>query len=60
MRFYGGRSLFGGLWEPAGERKRSGVVHVLDNFPESKFFLIGDTGMKLLSPMSILAYVGPR
>ncbi|KIM20202.1 hypothetical protein M408DRAFT_334076, partial [Serendipita vermifera MAFF 305830] len=44
LRFYGGRSLFGGLWEPAGERKRGGVVHVLDNFIDSKFFLIGDTG----------------
>ncbi|PVG03324.1 hypothetical protein CPB86DRAFT_772208 [Serendipita vermifera] len=44
LRFYGGRSLFGGLWEPAGERKRGGVVHVLDNFRDSQFFLIGDTG----------------
>ncbi|KAG8834561.1 hypothetical protein FRC17_008395 [Serendipita sp. 399] len=44
LRFYGGRSLFGGLWEPAGERKRNGVEHVLNNFRDSKFFLIGDTG----------------
>jgi hypothetical protein len=45
LRYYGGRSLFGGLWEPAGERKRGGVVHVLDNFRDSQFFLIGDTGV---------------
>lgn len=44
LRFYGGRSLFGGLWEPAGERKRGGVEHVLNSFHDSKFFLIGDTG----------------
>ena len=34
------------MWEPAGERKRVGVVDVLDNFIESRFFLVGDTGEK--------------
>lgn len=28
LKYYGGRSLFKGLWEPAGERKRAGVVEV--------------------------------
>lgn len=31
LKFYGGKSLFKGLWEPAGERKRAGVVEV-DHF----------------------------
>jgi len=34
------------LWEPAGERKRAGIVDILDNFIESRFFLVGDTGEK--------------
>ena len=34
------------MWEPAGERKRTGVIDVLDNFIESRFFLVGDTGEK--------------
>lgn len=28
LKFYGGRSLFHGLWEPAGERKARGVLEV--------------------------------
>ena len=31
-------------WEPAGERKRAGVVELLEAFPTSQFILIGDTG----------------
>lgn len=34
------------MWEAAGERKRAGVIEVLDNFIESRFFLVGDTGEK--------------
>ena len=34
------------MWEAAGERKRAGVIDVLDNFIESQFFLVGDTGEK--------------
>lgn len=34
------------MWEAAGERKRAGVIDVLDNFIESRFFLVGDTGEK--------------
>ncbi|KDQ18968.1 hypothetical protein BOTBODRAFT_28451 [Botryobasidium botryosum FD-172 SS1] len=44
LKFYGGRSLFHGLWEPAGERKRGGVVEILNEFPDSQFILVGDTG----------------
>lgn len=28
LKYYGGKSLFKGLWEPAGERKRAGVIEV--------------------------------
>ncbi|KAF8884046.1 hypothetical protein CPB84DRAFT_1789448 [Gymnopilus junonius] len=44
LRSYAGRSLFNGLLSAPAARKRAGVVDVLDAFPESKFFLIGDSG----------------
>lgn len=28
LRYYGGRSMLGGLWSGAGERKRTGIVEV--------------------------------
>ena len=46
LKFYNGKSFFTSVWEPAGERKRAGVIEVLDNFIESRFFLVGDTGEK--------------
>jgi len=46
LKFYNGKSFFTSMWEPAGERKRAGVIEVLDNFIESRFFLVGDTGEK--------------
>lgn len=46
LKFYSGKSFFTSVWEPAGERKRAGVIEVLDNFIESRFFLVGDTGEK--------------
>jgi len=44
LRSYAGRSLFNGLLTAPAARKRAGVVDVLDSFPDSQFFLIGDTG----------------
>ncbi|TFK69303.1 hypothetical protein BDN72DRAFT_840591 [Pluteus cervinus] len=44
LRSYGRRSLFDGLLTDPATRKRTGVVDVLDSFPESRFFLIGDSG----------------
>ncbi|KAF8966272.1 hypothetical protein BDZ97DRAFT_699624 [Flammula alnicola] len=44
LRSYAGRSLFNGLLSAPAARKRAGVVDVLDSFPDSRFFLIGDTG----------------
>ncbi|KAF8328451.1 uncharacterized protein EI90DRAFT_3065404 [Cantharellus anzutake] len=55
LKFYGGKSLFKGLWEPAGERKKAGVLEVLDRFPESKFILVGDSGEQDLELYTSLA-----
>ncbi|CAD6961457.1 unnamed protein product [Tilletia controversa] len=40
----GTRNLFTSWLEPAGERKKGAVVAILDEFPTSKFILIGDSG----------------
>ncbi|KAG8693162.1 hypothetical protein FRC09_010691, partial [Ceratobasidium sp. 395] len=61
LKSYGGRSLFQGLWgESAADRKRGNVVEVLDNFPESKFILVGDTGEQDLELYSALAQERPE
>ncbi|PPQ85263.1 hypothetical protein CVT25_010036 [Psilocybe cyanescens] len=44
LRSYAGRSLFNGLLSAPAARKRAGVVDILDSFPDSRFFLIGDSG----------------
>ncbi|TFK88425.1 hypothetical protein K466DRAFT_575361 [Polyporus arcularius HHB13444] len=44
LRSYGGRSLFNGLLSAPAMRKRTAVLDVLNQFPEAKFFLVGDTG----------------
>ncbi|KAE8214760.1 hypothetical protein CF327_g1868 [Tilletia walkeri] len=40
----GTRNLFTSWLEPAGERKKGAVVAILEDFPSSKFILIGDSG----------------
>lgn len=44
MKSYAGRSLFNGLFSAPAERKRAGIADVLDSFPTSQFFLVGDSG----------------
>ncbi|KAJ7693313.1 hypothetical protein B0H17DRAFT_1059716 [Mycena rosella] len=44
LRSYAGRSLFSGLLSAPAARKRAGVQEILQSFPESRFFLIGDSG----------------
>ncbi|KZT55233.1 hypothetical protein CALCODRAFT_356454 [Calocera cornea HHB12733] len=44
LKYYSPSAVFTGLWDSAAERKRAGVVEVLDAFPTAKFILIGDTG----------------
>ncbi|KAH9479808.1 Phosphatidate phosphatase APP1 [Psilocybe cubensis] len=44
LKSYAGRSLFTGLLSAPAARKRAGIVDILDSFPDSRFFLIGDSG----------------
>ena len=44
LRSYSGRSLFNGLLSSPSTRKRNNVVDVLNNFRESHFILVGDSG----------------
>lgn len=44
LKSYAGRTLFNGLFSAPAERKRAGLVDVLDSFPTSQFFLVGDSG----------------
>ncbi|KAI0695337.1 hypothetical protein C8T65DRAFT_665431 [Cerioporus squamosus] len=44
LRSYGGRTLFNGLLSAPAMRKRTAVLDVLNQFPEAKFFLVGDSG----------------
>ncbi|KZT25132.1 hypothetical protein NEOLEDRAFT_366510 [Neolentinus lepideus HHB14362 ss-1] len=60
LRSYGRRSLFNGLLSTPATRKRSGVVGVLDAFPESQFLLVGDTGEQDLELYSVIAAERPK
>lgn len=44
LKSYAGRSLFNGLLSAPATRKRAGIIDVMDNFPDSKFILVGDSG----------------
>ncbi|KAG9309893.1 hypothetical protein JVU11DRAFT_9923 [Chiua virens] len=55
LRSYAGRSLFNGLLSAPATRKRANVVEVLDHFPESQFFLVGDSGEQDLELYASLA-----
>ncbi|KAH7106058.1 hypothetical protein BKA62DRAFT_688738 [Auriculariales sp. MPI-PUGE-AT-0066] len=56
LKYYQTKSMFNWMsWEPAGERKRAGLIELLDAFPTSKFILIGDTGEHDLEVYSSLA-----
>ncbi|EKM50548.1 uncharacterized protein PHACADRAFT_263887 [Phanerochaete carnosa HHB-10118-sp] len=44
LKSYAGRTLFGGLFSAPAERKRAGIVEVLDSFSTSQFLLVGDSG----------------
>ncbi|KAG5642163.1 hypothetical protein DXG03_003547 [Asterophora parasitica] len=59
LKSYAGRSIFNGLLSAPAARKRAGVVEVLDAFPESRFFLIGDTGEQDLELYADLARERP-
>ncbi|KAJ9115100.1 hypothetical protein QFC22_005429 [Naganishia vaughanmartiniae] len=44
LKYYGGKHLVNAFLEEPGDRKRPGVMAVIDSFPEAKFILIGDSG----------------
>ncbi|THH32474.1 hypothetical protein EUX98_g1742 [Antrodiella citrinella] len=55
LKSYAGRSLFNGLLSAPAERKRAGIVDVLESFPDSQFFLVGDSGEQDLELYTQLA-----
>ena len=55
MRSYGTRSLFSGLLSAPAERKRDGLVEVLNSFHTSRFILIGDSGEQDLELYAAIA-----
>ncbi|KAG8926373.1 hypothetical protein FRC01_008946 [Tulasnella sp. 417] len=60
LRYYGGRSMLGGLWSGAGDRKRGGIIEVLDAFADSQFILVGDTGEQDLELYAAIARERPE
>ncbi|KAJ7495911.1 hypothetical protein B0H11DRAFT_2001197 [Mycena galericulata] len=60
LRSYAGRSLFSGLLSAPAARKRAGVQEILQAFPESRFFLIGDSGEQDLELYAELARDWPQ
>ncbi|KAF8552873.1 hypothetical protein OG21DRAFT_1415345 [Imleria badia] len=59
LRSYARRSLFKDLLSAPAVRKRGNVVEVLDQFPESHFLLVGDSGEQDLELYSSLAAERP-
>ncbi|KAG8215073.1 hypothetical protein J3R82DRAFT_8494 [Butyriboletus roseoflavus] len=59
LRSYAGRSLFNGLLSASATRKKGNVVEVLDQFPDSQFLLVGDSGEQDLELYSSLAAERP-
>lgn len=55
----GGRNLFSSWLQPAGDRKRHGLLSILDQFPKSNFLLFGDSGEMDLELYSDLAKERP-
>jgi phosphatidate phosphatase APP1 len=55
LRSYKGRSLFNGLLSSPAVRKRNNIVDVLNNFEESQFILVGDSGEQDLELYAELA-----
>lgn len=60
LKFYGGRSIVTSLFEPAGERKRPSIIEILDEFYDSRFILVGDSGEQDLELYSAIAHERPK
>lgn len=55
LRSYAGRSLFNGLLTSSANRKRDGLLDILNAFSDSRFFLVGDSGEQDLELYSSIA-----
>ncbi|KAF8586371.1 hypothetical protein K439DRAFT_1387305 [Ramaria rubella] len=60
LKSYAARSLLPALLSPPAARKRQGVIEVLDNFPKSRFILVGDTGEQDMELYAELARERPN
>lgn len=60
LKSYAGRTLFNGLLSAPAERKRAGIVDVLDCFQSSRFFLVGDSGEQDMELYASLARARPH
>jgi len=60
LKSYAGRSLFNGLLSAPATRKRSGILDILDNFLDSRFILIGDSGEQDLELYAAMAKERPQ
>jgi hypothetical protein len=60
LKSYAGRSLFNGLLSAPATRKRAGILDILDNFLDSRFILIGDTGEQDLELYAAIARERPQ
>jgi len=59
LKFYGGRSIVSSLFEGAGQRKRPSVLEIMDEFYDSRFILIGDSGEQDLELYASIAHERP-
>ena len=60
LKSYAGRSLFNGLLSAPATRKRAGILDILDNFLDSRFILIGDSGEQDLELYATMAKERPQ
>jgi hypothetical protein len=60
LKSYAGRSLFDGLLSAPADRKRAGVAEILNNFCDSQFILIGDSGEQDLELYATVAAERPE
>lgn len=59
LKFYGGRSIITSLFEPAGQRKRPSILEILDEFDDSTFIMVGDSGEQDLELYTAIAHERP-
>ena len=60
LRSYTGRRILSELFKAPAERKRAGIMDVMDSFPDSKFILVGDSGEQDLELFATIARDRPR